>query len=120
MIFTFGHSNRPFNEFVELLNDNQITLLVDVRSKPYSRWVPHFNKNKLEESLPMQYVWEPDLGGLAPVSIDSFDKAIERLVRYRKRYRVCIVCAEKDPNKCHRSTIIQPELERRGIKIMHI
>jgi len=119
-ILTCGHSNRSFDELSQILTDNGVTLFVDIRSKPYSRWFPHFNKNNLESCLPMQYVWESDLGGLAPVPIDDFEKAIERLVRYSKRYLVCIVCSEKDPNKCHRSEIIQPVLEKRGINVLHI
>ncbi len=88
-----------------LLTTNGVTLLVDVRSKPHSRWVPHFNKNNLEAYLPMLYVWMPNLGGLDKnISVDVFEEGIEELIRYAKHYKVCVMCSEKDPAKCHRTT----------------
>lgn len=119
-ILTCGHSARSFDEFIELLMSNRVTLLVDVRSKPYSRWVPHFNRGYLEVNLPILYAWEPDLGGLTAIDPIAFDRAIERVIRYAKRYTVCLMCSEKDPAKCHRSKIIEPALEERGVRVIHI
>lgn len=119
-LYTVGHSSRSFEEFTRLLADHRITLLVDVRSKPYSRWVPHFSKHYLETHLPMLYAWEPDLGGLTVVEPDAFERGIERLMRYAKRYTVCIVCSEKEHTHCHRFTKIQPALEERRVKVIHI
>ena len=119
-IFTAGHGNQSFNEFRSLLTKHGVTLLVDVRSKPYSRWVPHFNKNYLEAHLPMQYAWIRELGGLEVIAPDVFDEAIEKLIRFSKRYEVCVMCSEKDHLKCHRYTKIQPALEERRVKIIHI
>jgi len=119
-LYTVGHGARSFEEFTRLLTDHQITLLVDVRSKPFSRWVPHFNRNYMETHLPMLYAWEPDLGGLTVVEPDAFEQGIERLMRYAKRYTVCIVCSEKDAARCHRSKVIQPALEERKVNVIHI
>ncbi len=120
-LYSVGHSSRSFEEFTRLLTDNQITLLVDVRSKPYSRWVPHFNKRYFEEHLPIQYIWMPALGGLdKSISFDRFEDAIEALVRFSKQYTVCIVCSEKDHKNCHRHTKIEPALEERRVKVVHI
>lgn len=119
-ILTCGHSQRSFEEFTDLLHTHSVTLVVDVRTKPYSRWVPHFNRNYLETHLHVLYAWEPDLGGLQVAPPDVFEKAIERLMRYAGRYRTCIICSEKDPAKCHRSKVIQPALEERGVKVIHI
>lgn len=120
-IYDCGHSARSFDEFTTLLVSHGITLLVDVRSKPYSRWCPWFNRSALAIALPMQYIWLPSLGGLdKSITPDAFEKAIEDLIRYSKRYRTCIFCSELDYKKCHRFTKIQPALEERGIKTIHI
>jgi uncharacterized protein (DUF488 family) len=119
-ILTCGHSSRSFDELTNLLSANEVTLLVDVRSKPVSRYCPHFNRAFLENRLPMEYLWMPDLGGLGFVSPDAFDEAICKLICFTKQYRVCVMCSEKDYLKCHRHTKLQPALEERGVKIIHI
>ena len=50
-IYTVGHSNHPLEKFLALLSKHRIQLVVDVRSRPYSRFVPHFNRKALEETL---------------------------------------------------------------------
>jgi uncharacterized protein (DUF488 family) len=50
-LYTIGHSNLSPDDFLALLRQHQITVLVDVRSAPYSRYVPHFNKNQLQAFL---------------------------------------------------------------------
>jgi uncharacterized protein (DUF488 family) len=120
-IFTAGHGSRSFDEFRSLIMEHSITLLVDVRSKPYSRWVPHFNKSHLEEHLPMQYLWMPSLGGLdTSITYERFEEGINSIIRFSKRYKVAVMCSEKDHLKCHRHTKIQPALEERRIKVIHI
>ena len=47
-LYTIGHSNMPVEEFLALLSQHGITVLVDVRSAPYSRYVPQFNKANLQ------------------------------------------------------------------------
>ena len=119
-LYDCGHSARSFGEFTTLLQSHCITLLVDVRSKPVSRYCPHFNRSFFEKHLPIEYLWMPDLGGLGQVAPDAFDGAIERLIRFSKRYRVCVMCSERDFEKCHRHSKIQPALEERGVKVIHI
>src|SRR5215469_15829366 len=50
-IFTIGHSTRPIPDFVELLRQVSVDLLVDVRSVPRSRANPQFNADTLPHSL---------------------------------------------------------------------
>ena len=120
-IYDCGHSARSFDEFTTLLQSHGITLLVDVRSKPYSRWCPWFSRASMERTLPMQYVWLPALGGLDKnIPIDDFENAIEDVIRYSKRFRVCLMCSERDPFKCHRTAILRPALEARGMKVISI
>ncbi len=119
-ILTCGHSARSFDDFTELLQQHRVQLLVDVRSKPFSRYCPWFNRSYLEAHLPMQYVWIRELGGLEIVHADVFEEAVETLIRYAKRYKACVMCSEKDHTKCHRTTKIAPALQERGIKVFHI
>ena len=67
LIFTIGHSNHDIDAFVSLLLANKIELLIDVRSAPYSKIYPHFNRNPLEVSLAknsIKYIFLGDsLGG---------------------------------------------------------
>lgn len=51
-IYTIGHSNFEADEFLMTLQQHGITVLVDVRSRPVSKYVPHFNKDALEQLLP--------------------------------------------------------------------
>ena len=63
---TIGHSTRPLNEFIAVLQAHSIQTLVDIRSFPMSRRLPHFNRESLEKTMPdagIQYVWIKELGG---------------------------------------------------------
>ncbi len=76
IVYTIGHSNHPFEWFAELLVRHEITLLVDVRSQPYSRYVKHFNRPELEylierRGIPYLYMGE-ELGG-RPNSDNYYD-----------------------------------------------
>ena len=51
IVFTVGHSNHSIEYFLNLLSDNQITALGDVRSTPYSRFNPQFNREQLAASI---------------------------------------------------------------------
>ena len=75
-IFTIGHSTRSLEDFVELLTHHRIDLLVDVRTVPASRRMPHFAKAALERSLPVRgvhYMHMPELGGLRKPKPDSIN-----------------------------------------------
>jgi len=75
-ILTIGHSTRSLDEFTELLTHHGIGLLVDVRTVPASRRMPHFSKPALERSLPqrgIRYLHMPELGGLRKPKADSIN-----------------------------------------------
>lgn len=143
-IYTIGHSTRTIEEFLELLKINHITHLIDVRTLPYSRRHPWFNKEILKEKLQaqnIQYLSMPNLGGLrkpAPNSINAewknthfrgyadymqtelFDAAIQELNQLiQKQNIICIMCSEAVPWKCHRSLIGDAEIAR-GIEVFDI
>jgi uncharacterized protein (DUF488 family) len=131
-IKTIGHSNHPIERFVDLLTQGGVSLLVDVRSMPYSRRFPQFGRERLAKSLAeagIDYVWEgaalggkPEAGG----SYDSlaakpaFSEALDRLVSSREDATPCLMCAEKEPLDCHRTVLVSRRLAERGIAVEHL
>lgn len=139
-VLTVGHSNHPWDVFVGLLQRHAVTALVDVRSVPYSRFNPQFNRNRLERELPpcgVHYVFlGRELGARSedPACYDetgrvqygrlarkpAFRRGLDRIVQETARNRVALMCAEKEPLSCHRTILVAPALERRGVEIEHI
>ncbi len=139
MIYTIGHSNHAREAFMALLMRHQITALADVRSVPYSRRHPDYNREVLKEWLKppeIAYVFLGEqLGGRSQAPADfttsqidyrrlktkpSFAEGLERLRQGMTRYRIALLCAEKDPLNCHRGWLLAPELEDRGMAVCHI
>jgi uncharacterized protein (DUF488 family) len=122
IIFSIGHSNLPLVNFCIKLVNYKINTLVDVRTKPYSRWNPQFNRKSLEHHLNLleiSYVWKgQNLGGL-DINID-FGKSVKWLAGQSKTKKVVILCSEKDYRKCHRHLLIEPELLKYDVKVKHI
>lgn len=142
-VFTIGHSTRPIEEFIELLQSQKITQLIDVRTIPRSRHNPQYEQTTLKKSLPKQgitYVYMNELGGLRPASkisyntawhnksfrnyadymqTDEFEKGIEALIALSATQRSAIMCAEAVPWRCHRS-LIGDALTVRDIKVCDI
>jgi uncharacterized protein (DUF488 family) len=143
-IWTIGHSTRTIDEFISLLQANQIRLLVDVRSLPGSKRYPQFNKEALADSLGktgIRYEHFPELGGRRKAKPESkntawrnasfrgyadymeteeFRKGVERLLDLAAGAGpTAIMCAEAVWWRCHRS-LISDYLKARGIEILHI
>ncbi|MGH9454677.1 MAG: DUF488 family protein [Terriglobia bacterium] len=142
-VFTIGHSTRPIEKFIELLELHGVKKLVDVRTVPRSRHNPQFNKDTLPDSLRnarIHYVHMPGLGGLRHSRRDSintgwenasfrgfadymqepvFRKNMEALLKRAERSQICIMCAEAVPWRCHRS-LIADALTVRGVRVEHI
>ena len=135
-LYTIGHSNHSLEKFVRLLEDNSITTLVDVRTVPYSRYNPHFNRENLEFLLlqrEMQYVYAGKYLGGRPsdptcyksrvlpeegadylhevdypevMKRDWFVQGIERLLEMADEHTTVIMCSEENPAECHRHHLI--------------
>jgi uncharacterized protein (DUF488 family) len=139
-IYTIGHSNHSIETFLNLLRDLRIDVVVDVRSKPSSQVVSHFNRKPLENSLKMtglKYLYfGKELGG-KPESKEfygadghvlyssiakspPFIQAIERLLKGVREYRVALLCAEEDPLNCHRRLLVGRFLIEQGVNVEHI
>ncbi len=139
-IFTIGHSNVPIDRFLALLSQEQIEVLVDTRSQPYSRYSPQFNRDSLKTSAQqarIKYLYLGDtLGGRPPeeeyrlpdgkVDYDRLAEApfyregLQRLKQEAEISRVAIMCSEADYRKCHRYWLITRSLAREGIDVQHI
>lgn len=139
-LFSIGHSNASIESFIELLRRHEIDLLVDTRSKPYSRYNPHFSRETLKQSLQengVEYSYLGDQIGGKPegeafyfqsgkVDYDRLAEApfylagIERLIALGQDRRVAFMCAEADYKHCHRYWLITRTLVGRGIEVKHI
>jgi len=142
-VLTIGHSTRPIGEFIKLLLAHEVTRVVDVRTVPRSRHNPQFNRDVLPASLKsagIGYVHAPALGGLRRTTKESintgwrnasfrgyadymqtaeFTDAVETLIRWAKKDRLALMCAEAVPWRCHRS-LIADALLARGIDVREI
>lgn len=127
-IFTLGTSNRSREEFLEILKEYKIGIIVDVRHWPTSKLFPHFKKENLEKFLKekgIEYFHIEKLGGYREGGYENYTKTkefkegLDELIRISENKNSAIICAEKLPWKCHRAFIAR-ELERRGIKVFHI
>ena len=138
-IFTIGHSTHTFEAFVALLKQHGVTALADVRSAPFSRFNPQFNKDALELGLKAQgikYVFlGRELGARSDdrscyengrvqyarlARTDLFHRGIERVLRGAHEHRVALMCAEKEPLECHRTLLVARALDEQGVAVDHI
>lgn len=122
-VFSIGHSNRAYSEYLKVLKDNNIDVIVDIRTFPRSRFCPHFNRKRLEESLGkenIKYLFKGNnLGGLG--DNENYEETIDELVDLSTQgKRVCVMCSEKDYKKCHRYEMLTPSFEERGLEVIHI
>jgi uncharacterized protein (DUF488 family) len=140
VIYTIGHSSLTAERFMELLEQNGIDAVVDVRTTPYSRHAPHFGQeslNRLLQSHKMMYFHMGDsLGGRPeePEFYDSFghvlyDKlaesprfqdGLQRLMDGIDTYRLAIMCSEENPLDCHRHHLVGKVLAANGVRVQHI
>ena len=139
-LWTVGHSNHNFDAFAGLLAAQKIEFVVDVRSYPYSRFAPHFNREDLQPALALlgvRYVFMGDELGGRPGHDEHYDAdghalyslmaqergfrhAADRLVDAANRHRLALMCSEGDPHDCHRRLLVGKVLAERGVALRHI
>jgi uncharacterized protein (DUF488 family) len=139
-VYTLGHAQGGFDEFTGVLGAREITLAVDIRSKPWLKWAKQFNKEEMEARLPsagIEYLWlGKHLGGrpggdqfydaeehalYQPISEEPwFLKAIGQVEYEAERRGVALVCVEEVPEKCHRYHLLGRVLREREMNVTHI
>jgi uncharacterized protein (DUF488 family) len=143
-LYTIGHSTRTLDELVVALRAHSIATLVDIRSFPMSRRLPHFNRESLEKTLPeagIAYIWLRALGGRRNKILDDspnvalrnpsfrnyadymltaeFQRGIDRLVQLAEQSRTAYMCAERVYFHCHRM-LVSDWLAAHGYEVLHI
>ena len=138
-VYTIGHSTHSVDRFLELLKVGSIEVVGDVRSRPYSRQNPQFNRESLKQVLAdwgIKYVFlGEELGARSSdpncyiegqvqydllARTDLFRKGITRVKEGARSYRVALMCAEKEPLDCHRTILVARELIAQGLNVKHI
>lgn len=140
IVFTIGHSTHSQERFIELLQLHDITAVCDVRSKPYSRTNPQFNREELQVALLSHGIAYRFLGKELGARSDNpscyeggkvqYDRLAQtKLFRYglkrvlrgmRDGFRVALMCAEKEPLECHRTILVARHLVALGVPVVHI
>jgi len=138
-VFTIGHSTQPQDRLIALLQEHRIQALGDVRSAPYSRVNPQFNREELTLVLRahgIRYVFlGKELGARSedPTCYENgkirydclartglFRYGLQRIQEGMKKYKLAIMCAERDPIECHRGILIARHLVELGLGVQHI
>ena len=138
-LFTIGHSTHSVEYFIKLLSMHSITAACDVRSYPYSKHNPQFNRESIKKELKkhnISYVFlGKELGARSEnpaCYIDGkvqynyladeplFKQGIHRLIKGMKQYSIALMCAEKDPTTCHRMILVCREMRPYTECIKHI
>ena len=139
VVYTIGHSVHSIDAFIDLLTNHRITVVADVRSRPYSRFNPQFNREALKTALAgvgIDYVFLGDeLGARSKdracyvngkvdydllATTQPFRHGLDRIARGSEKHRIALMCAEKDPLACHRAILVSRCLAARGIVVQHI
>jgi uncharacterized protein (DUF488 family) len=138
-VWTVGHSTHPYARFLELLRAASITAVADVRTAPFSRHFPQFNKDALQTELRMDGIAYSFLGkelGGRPTGSQyycdgvadyermarspDFARGLQRVLDGARKYRIALMCSEHDPLDCHRCLLVGRALAARGAAVKHI
>lgn len=143
-VYTIGHSNRPVGHLIDRLRRHGVKVLVDVRSKPFSRHNPQFNRHDVAEALRLAgipYVWlGHSLGGVPDdPKLRTRGSPDYAKIRASQTYQdgladladlatglespmtpLALMCSEQDPAGCHRRRLVGVGLIERGYELVHI
>lgn len=138
-VLTIGHSTLPYERFLALLRQASVTAVADVRTAPFSRHFPHFNRDTLREELRLDNVAYVFLGeelggrpkgqgfycdGVADyermAETADFARGLLRVIEGASKFRIAMMCSEQDPLECHRCLLVGRALRDRGVTVRHI
>ena len=141
IVFTIGHSTHDIEYFLDLLDQHDINSVIDVRSAPYSRMAPQFNKDQLRPVLKARNIlyghFEKEFGArhTKPSLLDehgkvdfdkvreteTFQQGVQRLKKgLTLGYRIALMCTEANPFDCHRFSLIAYQLVKEALEVRHI
>jgi uncharacterized protein (DUF488 family) len=141
MLFTIGHSTHTCEKFIDLLKSQEINCVIDVRSSPFSKIAPQFNKpvlNNVLQKSEILYAHLPEEFGARRTEkmfldedgkinfekvhqSDGFKRGIERVVNgLQKGFKISLMCAEANPFDCHRFSMIARGFSKEGVEVQHI
>ena len=140
-LYTVGCSTLSLDEFVRNLKQNNINVIADVRSVPYSHATPQFNREILKERLKRERILygdfskefgarrsEPAVYEGNQVSFErtkelpEFSEGIKRIQKgLSMGYSIALMCTEKNPLDCHRFSLVARGIyEKTGLLASHI
>jgi hypothetical protein len=126
-VYSVGHSNHTIERFMELLEQHEIKTLVDVRSRPYSKYNKHFSRQPLREHVEkhgVKYLFGGKwLGGMSKMSVENevFIMKMDQIEALTKAGNVAMMCSEGDPATCHRAFKLAAfRLRTDGLDTTHI
>ncbi|MCH7740361.1 MAG: DUF488 domain-containing protein [Chloroflexi bacterium] len=140
IVYTIGHSSHTLENFLSLLEDRSIEVVIETRSVPRSGYSPHFSAEPLQSALEKNGIeyrpWGNALGG-KPVSsrfyddegyvlyseiaaTEEFQEALDRIGSEARRKNIVVMCSEENPANCHRHLLISRVLGEMGVEIIHI
>ena len=138
-VLTVGHSALQYKDFLQLLRGAKVTAIADVRTAPYSRQNPQFNREDLKQKLRADGIEYAFLGmelggrpsgpqlycdGIADYErmsqTEAFKKGLDRVLDGANKFRVALMCSERNPLDCHRCLLVGRALVERGARVGHI
>lgn len=139
-LYTIGHSTYPAEHFAELLKCFEVDCILDVRSVPFSRHVPQYNRDELKAFLKQNGIeyhpmgkWfgarQPDMQFYSEEGYLDFEKfresslfiqGLESVKRGLDQFNIALMCSEKDPIDCHRAIMVGRGFELDGTDVKHI
>jgi len=139
-VFTIGHSNHPMTKFLDLLVNNSVGSIIDVRTNPFPTYATWFERGELERALgsaDIRYVFLGHLLGGRPRDLcyydddghvrydllaqsDTFAMGLTQLLSLAKSNLVAVMCSEENPGECHRRLLIGCVLREKGIEVRHL
>jgi uncharacterized protein (DUF488 family) len=139
-VYTIGHSRHKWEHFLVLLKQHGVARVVDARSRPFSRFNPQFNRERMRAALAeagIEYEWRGEaLGGrpddpqfVTETGALDLDKLwrwsplvadLDRVAARAPDERQALLCAEENPKQCHRRVLLTPPLVKRGLDVLHI
>ena len=138
MVYTIGYAGLKIDRFLDILKENKISLLIDVRSLPKSKYFKDFNDNNLSKLLPKIGVkyenWRKEFGARQDnfefytngildyekfAKSEQFQNGIEKVKEFQNE-NICLMCSEIDPLNCHRAVLCGRKIFENGMEVFHI